>query len=247
MVEKRQYWVVSPNATGRSHKIYIEDWKQKIRRERIAILGWTPNEEKSSAGRKMGEQFAGIGDPPVVQRDDVILVAGGHTDIHVVAVGVVENDEFVIDNSTEVKRMHNDEPVQKRNLKYFTPLNINDFKSVRVGLEKALSLRGDKALKGPLDLTDSDLKSLCLWLDKKLKATERAQAGMEQPGWLVSHEESDDHRELKQWCAKHPEELELSDIMPGQTVIDQPLSNLISDAPDVVFKRQGDRWAVVEV
>ncbi|RLC35684.1 hypothetical protein DRH29_05950 [candidate division Kazan bacterium] len=61
MAEQRQYWVISPNVSR--NLTYIDDWKGKIRKERVAILGWKPDEKRYKPGKRMGERFAGVGDP----------------------------------------------------------------------------------------------------------------------------------------------------------------------------------------
>ncbi|RLC35685.1 hypothetical protein DRH29_05955, partial [candidate division Kazan bacterium] len=157
----------------------------------------------------------------------------------------------MIDGSDWVMERHKGtddrpEPVLKRKLKYFTELHTSDWKTVETGLIKAF--RSNFAFKPRLDITDDDIKKLCRWLNKQVENTrKKLEANEVQVTNRAYREETEEHKKLTQWCAENPEELGLSDVIPGQTVIGAPLSNLIPDAPDVVFKMRGRRWAVVEV
>jgi len=79
---RRSYWVISPTVDGKPQN--VEAWKKEIVRRHSAIIGWPPDYENHSMGRK----FVGRGDPSV-QPGDVILIARGKLRVDMVGFGIV--------------------------------------------------------------------------------------------------------------------------------------------------------------
>jgi hypothetical protein len=246
MDQERQYWVVSPTVS--KTRTFLRKWKEIIRDRKVAILGWTPatDEKEYPRGKRMAERFAGIGDPSV-QRGDVILIACGRVSRIIVGVGEVESDAW-IDDSPEIKSMHDSEPVQMRYLKYFTWLvGASGLEDLRGQLKKALPHSYAMTLR-PLGLEDPDLNELCKWLDRQLEDTRRAEASGRADGYGQRGRETPEHKKLKEWCARNPEKLGLSNVLSIPGSIDcSPCDNLTTDAADVIFAMRGGRYAVIEV
>jgi hypothetical protein len=67
---RQQYWVVSPNVKDDRTKDQetVKQWKEVIRRDRVAIMGWSP--EDYERGHGVGPKFAYD-----LQKGDIVLIA----------------------------------------------------------------------------------------------------------------------------------------------------------------------------
>jgi len=234
---------VSP-AVGGAGK-FVEKWEKVIKDEEVAVMGWSPdtNPEKHYYGKRMGDLFAGIGDPSI-QIGDVILIGHSPTHKNVVAVGVVDINYWKDDSYLE---WNDGEPVQMRRLWPFQWLKgMSIPAALNLPLERTLSkLKNYAMTMKPLDLEDPDIKRVCKWMDQQLedgKMLAAKRAKYSRGG------EGTDHKMLKEWCANHPEELGLSDVLSVPGRIDHsPCGNETADAADVIFKRRRGHYAVIEV
>jgi hypothetical protein len=88
MAKQHQYWVVSPNVKDDRTKNQetVEKWKEVIRRDHVAIMGWAPEEKKRGHG--VGPRFA-----QDVQKGDIVLIARRkNLKPDVVGLGVVKGE-----------------------------------------------------------------------------------------------------------------------------------------------------------
>ncbi len=112
MLKPHRYWVISPQVKG--HGSPIEGWKKEICRNRIAIMGWPPDDRDCDL--LLGHKFAGEGDPSV-QIGDVMLIARRNKgNLDVVGFGKVTS------SSKEKGFPHSDDPVFVRKLEPFIRL-----------------------------------------------------------------------------------------------------------------------------
>jgi hypothetical protein len=238
---QRRYWVVSPNVDD--HEKTVNDWKRLIL-EGWAIMGWLGNERKYPGGKKMGLQFAGKGNPPV-QIGDAILIARSRTNKDVVAAGIVDSESTLKEYPKELKR--NGKPVQVRKLTSFKDLREEKLPG------EVLQALGNKALpwkRTMRELQDYDEDvTVKKWLGQLLQLSDQDEEELEvsEPGgW--GGEETPEHKRLKKWCARHPEDLGLSNVLSVPGEIDcSPCDNQTADLADVIFQMRGGRYAVIEV
>jgi len=228
---QRRYWIVSPNVEHDGKR----GWKQIILKDRVAIMGWGPDDYRKSHSR--GPQFAGRGSPSV-QQGDIILVARRHKankpdGMELVALGVV-NSEYWMDTFPYLHA----NPVQLRALDPFKPLE----KAPRhIPVNKALPWQS------ALEEIDPQIhKKVCDWLEKELENAKILAEGRRRTKY-ASVREGPDHKKLKEWCASNPQELGLTGVtsVPGRTEFH--VCEHTGDLADVVFHMQQGRYAVIEV
>lgn len=161
MAEQGQYWVVSPNVKGTG--AYLKNWTEFILHKKVAIVGWSGEEEDHPRGRRMGQMFAGIGDPSVQLGDTVLIAHRRRWAPNVVAVGVIcskRKTKPVPDDN-----WHYGSKVQMRLLNHFRDLTEVDCKAIEEALDKVLS--GQAAIRLLKDSREG--KEVRLWLDQLLQ------------------------------------------------------------------------------
>lgn len=161
MAKQRQYWVVSPNVKDDRTKNQetVKKWKEVICRDHVAIMGWSPQDEKR--GHRVGPKFAYD-----VQIGDIVLIArrkNGKPDV--LGFGRVSGK---VGKEEDKYRQIFDEPVYVRKLRPFVllqeaPRSI-PFRDVLKCTWAMHQLHPDDG--------DSDRK-VCAWMDQQLELTNR--------------------------------------------------------------------------
>jgi len=161
MATQRQYWVVSPNVRDDRTKNQetVEKWKEVIRRDHVAIMGWSPEDE--DYGHGVGLKFAHD-----VQIGDIVLIARRRNwKPDVLGFGRVSGK---VENEEDKYRQIFDGPVYVRKLRPFVLLQEAPRS---VPFRDVLKCTWAMHQLHPDD-NDSDRK-VCAWMDQQLELTNR--------------------------------------------------------------------------
>ena len=158
MATQRQYWVVSPNVKDDRTKNQetVEKWKEVIRHDHVAIMGWSPEDEDNGHG--VGPKFANK-----VQKGDIVLIARRKNwKPDVVGLGIVRGE-------CEEKKYPDiqEEPVYVRKLRPFVLLREEPD-----ALPLLDVLNSTWAMHQLYPDDESDGK-VCAWMDQQLELTNR--------------------------------------------------------------------------
>lgn len=160
MGRQHRYWVVSPNVKDDRTKDQktVEQWKDVIRRECVAIMGWSP--EDKDVGHGLGPKFAYD-----VQRGDVVLIARRkYRNPDVVGFGIVSGEV----EETWYRWIYDKEPAYVRKLRpcillHEAPRGI-PFHDVLKCTWAMHELHPDR---------DDSARKVCAWMDQQLELTNR--------------------------------------------------------------------------
>jgi len=163
---QRRYWVVSPNVKDdrtRDQKT-VRQWKNVIRRDHVAIMGWPP--EDYELGHGVGPKFAHD-----IRVGDIILIARRHDrEPDVVAVGIVSGDSK---EENKYRRIYAKESTFVRPLRPFVPVHKLPPPSVPL-LEVLNCIWAMHELHPDRDGHHYDShRKVCTWMNQQLGFTHR--------------------------------------------------------------------------
>lgn len=169
MASNRQYWVVSPNV--KFDEKTVQSWKEEIIGNNIAIMGYRPDDPKHAAGLKFAGRYK---KGRSIQTGDIILIARSHKKApDIVGIGVVNR------GYRTVRLPPSDDNVYIRDLKPFiavdrAPNNVPINALVRHHLALAQLHPGDTGKPAH--------KTVCDWMERKLRETSQKHPGAQNRG-----------------------------------------------------------------